>query len=68
MEKDLDQIYQMIRITLILNKFVYPDDKIIRHIVWIPIDTSRDFEYKFIKNCNSCARPLKELNQTFLNT
>lgn len=52
LEKDLDLIYRMMRITMILNKFIYPSDSTVRHIVWIPIDTCRDFKYNTINKSN----------------
>ncbi len=52
LEKDLELIYRMIKITIILNKYVYPSDSTIRHVVWIPIDRCRDFEYDTINKSN----------------
>lgn len=48
LKKDMDTIYLMLKITIVLNKYLFPNDKILRHIVWIPIDSNRDFEYKYI--------------------
>lgn len=51
-KKDLDIIHRIMRITIILNKYVYTVDSTIRHIVWIPIDKCRDFEYDTINKSN----------------
>ncbi len=52
LEKDLDLIYLMLRITFILSQYVNPNDDITRDIVWIPIDTYRDFKYDIVNEQN----------------
>ncbi len=52
LKQDLEKIYSMLKITFVLNKFIYPNDKISRHIVWIPINSNRDFKYENISKDN----------------
>ncbi len=47
---DINQIYSMLRISLALNQYCIPNDNVARIIIWIPIDTNRDFEHNSIDN------------------
>jgi len=46
--RDMDKIIKMLKITVCLNKFYIKNDKVTRTIIWIPVPTNRDFEYKEI--------------------
>jgi hypothetical protein len=48
--RDIDKIIKMLKITVCLNKFYIKNDKVTRTIIWIPVPTNRDFEYKEIND------------------
>ena len=49
---DIDKIFNLLKITICLNKFYCKNDNINRIIIWIPIPKKRDFNYDKINDIN----------------
>jgi hypothetical protein len=52
LENDLQKIYFLFKISITLSKFKYPNDSTERYIIWIPINSARDFKHNIINNDN----------------
>lgn len=51
-EKDIELIKYMVKISICLNKYKIQNDNIIRNIIWLPINSNRDFTHDKITNSN----------------
>ncbi len=61
LEKDLKKIFTMFKIFITMEKYFLPNSNESRYVIWIPIDSDRDFTHNHIdsENLKECVREYK---------
>ena len=61
LQKDLKKILEMFKIFISMVKYFIPNNKESRYVIWIPIDSDRDFTHNHIdsENLKECVKEYK---------
>jgi hypothetical protein len=61
LQKDLKKILEMFKIFITMGKYFVPNNTETRYVIWIPIDSDRDFTHNHIdsENLKECVKEYK---------